>query len=414
MTTADKHPSPIQATDLNPLVIKRESDASPCGSSDGDPLLTVEATLPENVSLSSLQNDLNTVSSRSEREHVHQTEAPLFHVHLRPSTCRNILDNHPADASISHPFWREILDAVEHTRETAFRLDLRENRLLDLTGRPAIMGVLNVTPDSFSDGGQYLQAETAVQRALDMQKRGASVIDVGGESTRPGAKPVPAAEEIDRVCPVIEQAARELRVPISVDTRKPEVARAALEVGAGMLNDVGGLQQEPELIDVAASYGVPAVAMHMQGTPETMQDQPTYDHVVRDVASFLRTSRRKAIDGGLDPGQVLLDPGIGFGKTQEHNLRLLREIERQHSLGSPLMLGTSRKSFIGRILETPVDQRVEGTAASIAMPVLQGVHLVRVHDVRAMHRFLKMLWTLHGSAPWRERLVRPADTFRPD
>ncbi len=300
--------------------------------------------------------------------------------------------------------WEAVNDTIARY-EQRHTISLPDSGRLDLTGRPAIMGVLNVTPDSFSDGGSYDSVEAAVRRAEELEEQGASVVDVGGESTRPGAEPVSVQEEIERTVPVIRAIADRLTVPVSIDTQKPGVANAAIEEGAEMINDVGGLQREPELLEVANRHDVPVVAMHMQGTPRTMQDEPSYREVIRDVSSFLRVSLQNATNAGLDRSDVVLDPGIGFGKTLEHNLELIRNAHRFRSLGGPVLLGTSRKSFIGEILDVPVNQRVEGTAASIAGPALTGVELFRVHDVRKMYRFLKVLWTIHRGNSWKERLI---------
>jgi dihydropteroate synthase len=236
-----------------------------------------------------------------------------------------------------------------------------------------IMGVLNVTPDSFSDGGRFLDPDAAVARGLSLVAEGADIVDVGGESTRPRAEPVPAAVEMARVLPVIEALAPHVRV--SVDTRKAEVARAAVTAGATLINDVSA-----SLWPVAADTGVGWVAMHMRGTPATMQDDPVYDDVVGEVASFLGEHARIAIDRGVS--EVWIDPGIGFGKTLRHNLLLLRHLDALVALGHPVVIGTSRKSFLGTLVGgAPADDRLEGSLATAVWAMTQGVRMVRVHDV---------------------------------
>lgn len=304
---------------------------------------------------------------------------------------------------------RKIKQAVERAiqlYDQRHTIMFPDSGTLDLTGRPALMGVLNVTPDSFSDGGRYLSIEAGVERGEELVEHGASIVDVGGESTRPGADPVSVDEEIDRTVPVVRALADRLPVPVSIDTRKPKVAQAAIDAGAEMINDVGGLQRTPELSELASKHDLPVVAMHMQGTPQNMQDEPSYDDVRRDVFSFLRTSMNNAVNAGLERSDVFLDPGIGFGKSLTHNLKLVKHAHEFRSLGGPVLLGTSRKSFIGEILDVPVDQRVEGTAASLAGPALTGVEMFRVHDVREMYRFLKVLWTVQTERSWTDQLLQ--------
>lgn len=260
---------------------------------------------------------------------------------------------------------------------------------------PMIMGILNVTPDSFSDGGEYNSKEKAVERGMELFENGAEMVDIGGESTRPGASPVPYEEERDRTIPVIERLRAKTDLPISIDTRKPKLARKALEAGADLINDVGGLQDHNEMAQVVAEYEVPVVAMHMQGRPETMQDDPSYDEVIEDILDYLRRSKELAKEAGLSDEQIILDPGIGFGKSLEHNCMILREIERFHELNSPILVGTSRKSFIGQLNgEDDPGERVEGSLASIARPALEGVQIFRVHDVQSTKSFLDVLLSL--------------------
>jgi dihydropteroate synthase len=247
------------------------------------------------------------------------------------------------------------------------------------------MGIVNVTPDSFSDGGRYLGTGAAVEHCLRLADEDADVIDVGGESTRPAAPEVPADEEAARVVPVVEAAASRLDVPISIDTSKPQVARAALEAGAAMINDVTA-GADPAMLELAAERGVPIVLMHMKGTPRTMQDDPRYDDVVAEIADFLAARRAAAVAAGVRAERVIVDPGLGFGKTTEHNVEILARLAELGTLGCPLLVGPSRKSFIGRMLGLDVSQRLIGTAAAVAACVLGGAHIVRVHDVAQMRQ----------------------------
>ena|GEM_PF-65452 len=260
------------------------------------------------------------------------------------------------------------------------------DRVLPIGRRTAVMGVLNVTPDSFSDGGLHLDPEAAVARARQMVTEGVDIIDVGGESTRPGARPVPAAEELERVLPVIERLAGEVVAPLSIDTYKADVAERALAAGAHLINDVSGLRFDPGIADVAAAHDAPLVLMHMRGTPQDMQLNPTYDDVVADILDFLDGAIARAVQAGVPRDQLLVDPGIGFGKTLDHNLELLRELAAFGLTGCPVLLGPSRKSFIGRLLDLPPVERVEGTLAAVALGVQAGAAVVRVHDVEAARR----------------------------
>lgn len=256
--------------------------------------------------------------------------------------------------------------------------------------RVVLMGVLNVTPDSFSDGGLWLDPEAAIPHAIRMVSEGAGIVDVGGESTRPGADPVPEDEELRRVLPVIEALAPEVAVPISIDTRKPAVAEAALEAGAAIVNDTSGEESDPAMDEVVAGTGAGLVLMHSRGTPGTMRSLTDYDDVVRHTTTFLTQRAEQAADAGVDTGAIALDPGIGFAKSPEQSLQLLAGLRDLVGTGWPVVVGTSRKSFIGATLGVPEDQRLEGTAATVAWAVAQGAHVVRVHDVEAMARVVRM------------------------
>ncbi|GMQ90155.1 MAG: dihydropteroate synthase [Gammaproteobacteria bacterium] len=255
-------------------------------------------------------------------------------------------------------------------------------RPLDL-GRVAVVGILNVTPDSFSDGGLFLARDRAIAQARKMARQGAEMIDVGGESTRPGARAVSIQEELDRVIPVIEALPEAVPVPISIDTSKPEVMREAVTAGAGMINDVWALRA-PGALQTAAQLGVPVCLMHMQGEPRTMQDDPHYDDVVQEVKEFLRLRRQACLHAGIDAANIIVDPGFGFGKTLHHNLELLRNLGELQSLGAPVLVGLSRKSMIAKVLvDLPAEGRVAASVALAVLAVHSGARLVRVHDVGA-------------------------------
>ncbi|MFN2588333.1 MAG: dihydropteroate synthase [Actinomycetota bacterium] len=260
-----------------------------------------------------------------------------------------------------------------------------------------LMGVLNVTPDSFSDGGLWLDPEAAIPHAIEMVSQGAGIVDVGGESTRPGATAVSERDELQRVLPVIEALAGSLSVPISIDTRKPAVAAAALEAGASIVNDTSGEEFDPEMDAVAAHAGAAVVIMHSRGTPATMKTLTDYEDVVRDTTAFLARRAQDATDAGVSTASIALDPGIGFAKTPRQSLQLLAGLDELVATGWPVVVGTSRKSFIGATLGVPEDQRLEGTAATVAWAVAQGAHVVRVHDVEAMARVVRMTEAIMAS-----------------
>lgn len=264
----------------------------------------------------------------------------------------------------------------------------RSHPVLDCAGKrldlrtPQIMGVLNVTPDSFSDGGDFISPDVAVARAHDMLEQGAAIIDIGGESTRPGAEPVSLEEELARVIPVIEVLNKELPIPVSIDTSKPEVMRRAVRAGAGMINDVCALREQGAL-QAAAELGVPLCLMHMQGAPRTMQDAPRYKDVVSEVRSFLNERIATCLAAGIPRDRLLIDPGFGFGKSLKHNLLLLRGMDELGGLNVPVVAGLSRKSMIGQILDVPVHDRLYGSISLAVLAVWHGASLIRVHDVRA-------------------------------
>jgi len=261
---------------------------------------------------------------------------------------------------------------------------------MDFGERTYIMGILNVTPDSFSDGDKFMDVATALAHAKKMVMDGADIIDVGGESTRPGSKTVSAAEEKKRVLPVIEKLAKETKTLISIDTTKAEVAQAALAAGARMVNDISGLRFDKNMAKVVAEARVPVCLMHMQGNPRNMQNNPVYSDLMDEMLNYLQEGLEIAKEAGILHGQIIVDPGIGFGKTVVHNLEILRRLRELKILGCPILVGASRKSVIGQVLNLPVSDRGEGTSATIAISIANGANIIRVHDVAEMARVAKM------------------------
>ena len=259
----------------------------------------------------------------------------------------------------------------------------------DFSRRTYIMGILNVTPDSFSDGGRYFTVDSAVEHAMKMIEDGADIIDVGGESTRPGSEPVPLEEELRRVIPVIKEIVKRTDVPISIDTYKSEVARQALDNGAVIVNDISGLRFDEKMVEVIAQYNASVVIMHIKGTPKTMQQNPCYDDVISEIYGYLSEGIERAQSYGIK--QIIVDPGIGFGKRLVDNLEIIRRLREFKSLGYPILIGVSRKSFIGNILNLPVEERLEGTAGAVAISVWNGANIVRVHDVKEMTRVVRIV-----------------------
>ena len=266
---------------------------------------------------------------------------------------------------------------------------------MDLS-RPAVMGVLNVTPDSFSDGGRFLGKESALQQSRLMVEQGATIIDVGGESTRPGAAPVPEQQELDRVIPVVEALAGEVDAIISVDTSTSSVMREAEAAGAGLINDVRALERDGAL-DYACQSALPVCLMHMQGTPQSMQDNPSYHDVLKDVSGYLMQRVSACLASGIARERLLLDPGFGFGKTLQHNLSMLKHLQQFVELGFPLLVGMSRKSMIGNVLDKPVGERLHGSVAAALLAAQQGANIIRVHDVGPTVDALKILAAVQGS-----------------
>jgi dihydropteroate synthase len=273
----------------------------------------------------------------------------------------------------------------------ASKISFRARRFEFVFPRPAlVMGIVNITPDSFSDGGKFFDADRAVAHALELIAQGAEVLDLGGESTRPGAKPVGEAEESRRVIPVIEQLAAQVKIPLSIDTAKPAVARAALQAGASIVNDVAASREDDAMSKVVAEFRAGYICMHAQGTPQTMQLNPVYADVVREVGAFFGEQLEKLKAGKVDPEQVVLDVGIGFGKTVEHNLQLLAALQSFKTWQRPLLLGASRKSFIGRLLGTDLAARLPASLACAVLAVASGVQIIRTHDVAETVQAVRM------------------------
>jgi dihydropteroate synthase len=278
------------------------------------------------------------------------------------------------------PLGQSLKETLKNISKTHYILRCRK-QTLTLGKRTLLMGVLNVTPDSFSDGGLYYDREKAIAQGLRMVEEEADILDIGGESTKPGSKPIELDEELRRVIPVIESLAKKVNVPISIDTYKSTVAKEAIQAGAQIINDISGLHFDPSLANFAAKEDVPIILMHIRGTPETMQKNVHYDSLFSEILQYLKESIQRAESAGLDPNQIIVDPGIGFGKTLEDNLLIIKNLFEFRILGKPILLGTSRKSFIGKILNADVSERLEGTLSSIAIGVLNGAHIIRCHDV---------------------------------
>jgi dihydropteroate synthase len=276
---------------------------------------------------------------------------------------------------------------------------LAKGQTISFSERPLLMGIVNVTPDSFFDGGRFLDPEAAVAHAWQLVEEGADLLDIGAESTRPGSIPVEETEERRRLIPVVTAVAKAVSVPISVDTSKAVVAKAAIDAGAVMVNDVTALRGDPAMVDAIVVSGVGVVLMHMQGTPQTMQKAPKYHDVVEEVEDFLAERVRFALERGVAKNQIILDPGIGFGKTLAHNLDLLGQLRTFTKLGFPLLVGPSRKGFIGELVEQSVQDRAWGTAGAIALAVEQGAHVLRVHDVAGMKDVVKVAAAISRRIP---------------
>lgn len=335
-------------------------------------------------------SDPAPIFSSSERNKTAGMNPPAMVLTGNPGRLKRLFSLLTADHRIPSSLSRKAYSLLDNYLRSDYKIDCR-GKILDLGSRTHVMGILNVTPDSFSDGGRYADAERALAHARDMAAAGADIIDIGGESTRPGAAPLAQGEELRRIIPLIERLSAELAVPISVDTYKSSVAKKAIEAGAGIVNDISGLRFSRDMANVVADTGVAVVIMHIKGTPRDMQQDPVYDDVVGEVLSYLEEGIELAVKAGVDREKILIDPGIGFGKTLEHNLIILNRLEEFRALGRPILLGPSRKKFIGTILGVPApEQRVDGTAAAVALGIERGARVLRVHDVARMVQVAKM------------------------
>lgn len=275
---------------------------------------------------------------------------------------------------------------------------------LDFKRKPCIMGILNTTPDSFSDGGRYLSFDRAVNQGLALVEAGADILDIGGESTRPFGPAVTAQEEMDRVVPVIEALAKRIKTPISIDTIKAGVAREAIRAGASMVNDISAMENDPDMANVVSKAQVPVILMHMQGTPSTMQINPTYEDLLGEITTYLRARVKAALDAGIARGMIILDPGIGFGKTVNHNIMLIQQIDKIGALGYPVLMGPSRKSFVQKILSQTTDRTVKaddleaelGTMAASVACLMNGAQIVRVHNVKTLAPMARTITAILG------------------
>ncbi len=285
----------------------------------------------------------------------------------------------------------KIKSTIDNYRKKDFVLKLPRNKDIDLREKVAIMGILNLTPDSFYDGGKYRTENDLLKRVEQMIEEGVDIIDVGGESTRPGAERIEVEEEIRRTVPYIEKITNLFDIPISIDTYKAKVAREALEAGAQMINDISGLRFDPEMSQVASYYDVPLVIMHIKGTPKDMQINPRYDSLMEEIISYLEEGIKIATMAGVKREKLIVDPGIGFGKTLEHNLFILKKLEELRILGCPILIGVSRKSFIGKVLNLPVEERMIGSLAATCLAVSKGARIVRTHDVKPTRQVVDLI-----------------------
>jgi dihydropteroate synthase len=265
------------------------------------------------------------------------------------------------------------------------------NFSLDFSQKTYIMGILNVTPDSFSDGGRFFNPASATSRGIQMAEEGADIIDIGGESTRPGSEPLSIEEELRRTIPIVGTLAKRIDVPISIDTYKSEVAKMALDAGASIVNDISGLRFDPGMAKVVAGYKVPVVVMHIKGSPKDMQKNPVYEALIPEIVDYFRERIRSATESGIPKDKIIIDPGIGFGKTSEHNIEIINKLDEFTLLEKPVLIGPSRKAFLGKMLgDAPAGERLEATAAAVSISIMKGANLVRVHDVKEMVRVAKV------------------------
>jgi len=289
-----------------------------------------------------------------------------------------------------------IENVMDNILKKEFVLECKKGKVI-IGKRTLVMGVLNVTSDSFSDGGLYLKKEDAVKRAVEMAEEGADIIDVGGESSRPGSLSVSLKDELERVVPVVKELAGKISIPVSVDTTKSEVARQAVEEGADIVNDISAMRFDSKMAEICARYNVPVILMHMRGTPRDMQKDLRYNDLMSEIFGYLSERIGFAEDAGISPEKIIIDPGIGFGKSVEDNLKIINRLAEFKTLGKPIVIGVSRKSFIGKTLNLNIDERLEGSLAAVAVSILQGADIVRVHDVKEMKRVAVMTDAVRNS-----------------
>lgn len=330
------------------------------------------------------------MSDRPDRPGFEMPKPGVFSVHGSASQLRHCLPRLIGHIQAPERITSLFRSQLDNVLRSDYKIEVK-GRTLDLGSRTHIMGILNVTPDSFSDGGQFAGRDAAVAHARTLAADGADIIDIGGESTRPGALPLSEDEELRRVIPVIERVVSETPVPVSIDTYKSGVARKALAAGASIVNDISGLRFSPDMAAIVADHGASLVLMHIKGTPRDMQTNPVYGDVVVEVMEYLDESAAMALKAGVGRDRILIDPGIGFGKTLQHNLEIISRLDEFKALGFPIVMGTSRKRFIGAVLNIaePKD-RVEGTAATIALSIERGAQVIRVHDVKYMTKVARM------------------------
>ena len=299
-------------------------------------------------------------------------------------------------------FVNELRGFLVRQARTYFEMS-SDQYVLQFGGPTRLMGVLNVTPDSFFDGGKYAEKNSAVERGLALESEGADIIDIGGESTRPGADPVTEAEELERVIPVIEGLSSELQIPISIDTYKASVAEAAIQAGADIVNDVSAMRMDVHMMEVVAHYKVPVILMHMKGEPKNMQRNPVYKNLMDELYLFFEDRIEAAKNAGIPEDRIIIDPGIGFGKRLWDNYEILQRLTEFKGLGCPVLVGPSRKSFIGKVLNLPAEERLEGTAAAVAACVAGGSQIIRVHDVRQMLRVVQIADLIYGKVELQQQ-----------
>lgn len=373
-----------------------------------EPLLRIRRGAALTVSFSGLsENDaamlrkLLVMSVFPHRPGFDFPEPGVLSIHGSPAQLRHCWSRLASHEHIPAKIRAAFKNQLEHylRPDPVIKLD---RGILDLKSRTRIMGILNVTPDSFSDGGLYAGTEQAVSHSREMLAAGADVIDIGGESTRPGARPLSEEEELSRIIPVIERVAKEPGALISVDTYKSDVARKALQAGASLVNDISGLRFSPDMAKIAGDHGAAVVIMHIKGTPQDMQQNPVYDDVIAEISNYLSEGVEIALQGGVRRDRIMIDPGIGFGKTVEHNLTILERLDEFRVIGCPIVLGTSRKRFIGSVLNVPEPRdRMLGTAATVALGIAAGARMLRVHDVAPMVQIARMTDAIVGTGRQR-------------